>query len=127
VNFQFNFQTANPRAVIASVSEAIQGNKQELDCFVASAPRNDVDKRRHAFAFSRHDAPELCISSAQKNQRAQETPGARCTHGPCAKGRKHTVVTTGTPEHRHFLRNGFNGLFRALLGDEFVLSPSPAD
>jgi hypothetical protein len=28
---------------------------------------------------------------------------------------------------RHFLRNGFNGLLRALPGDEFVLSPSPAD
>jgi hypothetical protein len=27
--------------VIASASEAIQGNAKELDCFVASAPRND--------------------------------------------------------------------------------------
>src|ERR1700730_2080045 len=25
-------------------------------------------------------------------------PGARCTRSPCAKGRKHTVVTTGSPE-----------------------------
>jgi hypothetical protein len=39
----------------------------------------------------------------------------------------HTVVTTGTPDTRHSLRNGFNGLFRALPGDEFLLSPSPAD
>jgi hypothetical protein len=54
-------------------------------------------------------------------------PGARCTHGPCAKGSKHTVVTTGSPDARHSLRNGFNGLLRALLGDEFVLSPSPAN
>jgi hypothetical protein len=29
--------------VIASASEAIQGNREELDCFVASAPRNDGD------------------------------------------------------------------------------------
>jgi hypothetical protein len=29
--------------VIASVSEAIQNREEELDCFVASAPRNDVD------------------------------------------------------------------------------------
>jgi hypothetical protein len=29
--------------VIASVSEAIQAASTELDCFVASAPRNDVD------------------------------------------------------------------------------------
>src|SRR3989442_15502177 len=28
---------------------------------------------------------------------------------------------------RHSPRNGFNGLFRALPGDEFVLSPSSAD
>jgi hypothetical protein len=35
-------------------------------------------------------------------------PGARCTRGPCAKGSKHTVVTTGTPEAtRHSLHNGF--------------------
>jgi hypothetical protein len=54
-------------------------------------------------------------------------PGARCTRGPCAKGSKHTVVTTGTPDTRHSLRDGFNGLFRALPGDEFVLSPSSAD
>src|ERR1700754_1773304 len=37
------------------------------------------------------------------------------------------VVTTGSPGSRRFLRNGFNGLFRALPGDEFVLPPSPAD
>ncbi len=29
--------------------------------------------------------------------------------------------------NRHSPRNGFNGLFRALPGDEFVLSPSSAD
>jgi hypothetical protein len=29
--------------VIASASEAIHRNKGKLDCFVASAPRNDVD------------------------------------------------------------------------------------
>jgi hypothetical protein len=47
---------------------------------------------------------------------------------PVCKGSVHTVVTTGSPENtRHFLRNGFNGLCRALPGDEFVLSPSPAD
>ena len=39
--------------------------------------------------------------------RAQETPGARCTRSPCAKCSKHTVVTTGHRNTRHFLRNGF--------------------
>src|SRR5713101_5875872 len=42
---------------------------------------------------------------------------------------KHTsVVTTGPPGSPGIpARNGFNGLFRALPGDEFVLSPSSAD
>jgi hypothetical protein len=44
---------------------------------------------------------------------------------PVCIGRKHTVVTTGSPEiTRHSLRNGFNGFLRALPGDEFLLSPS---
>ena len=43
-------------------------------------------------------------------------PGARCARSPCAKGRKHTVVTTVTPENaRHSPRNGFNGFLRALV------------
>jgi hypothetical protein len=54
-------------------------------------------------------------------------PGARRTRSPCAKCSKHTVVTTGTPDTRHSLRNGLNGLCHALPGDEFVLPPSPAD
>jgi hypothetical protein len=47
---------------------------------------------------------------------------------PVCIGSEHTVVTTVTPENaRHSPRNGFNGLFRALPGDEFVLSPSSAN
>jgi len=46
---------------------------------------------------------------------------------PVCNGSKHTVVTTGTPNVRRFLRNGFNGLLRTLPGDEFLLSPSSAD
>jgi hypothetical protein len=37
------------------------------------------------------------------------------------------VVTTVTGTPGIPARNGFNGLFRALPGDEFVLSPSPTD
>jgi hypothetical protein len=51
-------------------------------------------------------------------------PGARCTRSPCAEGRKHTVVTTGSPEHPAFPAQWFYDLYRALPGDEFVLSPS---
>jgi len=39
----------------------------------------------------------------------------------CVKCKTHELVTTGSPG------DGFNGLFRALPGDEFVLSPSPAN
>ena len=64
----------------------------------------------YGFTISRHDAPELCKWSAPKNRgrrrdpqaRAREMPGARCTHSPCAKCSKHTVVTTGSPEHPAF-------------------------
>ena len=40
---RFKFQTARPDNVIASVGEAILGaaKEEELDCFVARAPRND--------------------------------------------------------------------------------------
>jgi len=52
-------------------------------------------------------------------------PGARSTRSPCAKGRKHTAVTTVAPAiTRLSPRNGFNGFLRALPGDEFLLSPS---
>jgi hypothetical protein len=73
----------------------------------------------HTFAFTRRIAPEFCKIVPPNEIRAQGTPGARCTHGPCAE-KMHTVATTGSPEiTRRPLRNGFNGFLRALLGDEF--------
>jgi hypothetical protein len=56
-------------------------------------------------------------------------PGARCTRSLACDIKKHDeLVTTGSDGiNRHSLRGGFNGLFRALPGDEFVLSPSSAD
>ena len=53
-------------------------------------------------------------------------PDARRTRSLVCKGRKHT-----SRRHRfagvtrHSLRNGFNGLLRALPGDRAFLSPSP--
>jgi hypothetical protein len=47
---------------------------------------------------------------------------------PRVQCRKHTGRHYRFTENtRRLLRNGFNGLFHALPGDEFVLSPSPAD
>src|SRR5260370_21957940 len=62
-------------------------------------------------------------------QRAWGTPDARCTRSLACESRKHTsVITTGSPETPGApTRNGFNGLLRALPGDELVLSPSSAD
>ena len=56
-------------------------------------------------------------------------PGARRTRSLAC-----SVLVAHECSHRRFTgtpgipaRNGFNGLFRALPGDEFVLSPSSAD
>jgi hypothetical protein len=53
-------------------------------------------------------------------------PDAQCTRSLVRKGRKHTSSHHRfTGEIRHSLRNGFNGLFRALPGDRAFLPPSP--
>src|SRR5436190_24049062 len=61
-------------------------------------------------------------SFALQNKRAQGRPGARRTHGPCAKkvahGRHHRCRRIIRPS----LRNGFNGVLRALLDDEFLFA-----
>jgi len=55
-------------------------------------------------------------------------PGARCTGGLVCKksGETHTSIQ-GSGEHPTFPAQWFDGLCRALPGDEFVLPPSPAD
>jgi len=59
-----------------------------------------------------------------RGRRESRVPGG--TRSPCAKGSKHTVVTTGSPGPRPSLRDGFNGFLRALPGDRALLPPSPA-
>src|SRR5213595_3873079 len=103
-----------------------------MDCFVASAP---VRKRfafvagndgRHTSAFPRRKAPGWCMKlCAMKNQRAQGKPGALGTRDPCTENC--TRWTTGTRKHPALPAQWLYGLFRALLGDEFVLSPSLTD
>src|SRR5947209_9922909 len=60
--------------------------------------------------------------------RAWGMPGARYTRSLACKSKKHTsVVTTGSPGSPGIpARNGFNSLYRALLGDRAWLSPSYA-
>jgi hypothetical protein len=66
-------------------------------------------------------------AQAPLKERAQGKPGARGTRGPACSVESTQVVTTGPPNTRLPLRDGFNGLCRALPGDEFVLSPSSAN
>ena len=96
-----------------------------MDCFVARAPRNDGET--HFRILAARCARGMLKNFAQK--RAWGMPGARRTHSLAWEKIDHTsVVTTGTPRSPGIpARNGFNGFLRALPGDEFVLSPSPAD
>jgi hypothetical protein len=73
---RFNFQTATDDSVVdrhceptgranahpmtGSAKQSISPRQGTMDCFVASAPRNDVDGQESA--FSRLDPPEVCIS-----------------------------------------------------------------
>src|SRR3984893_3571010 len=63
-----------------------------------------------------------------RRQRAQGKPGVRCTRSLACN-----VKSTRVSHHRSAetirpsLRNGFNGLFRALPGDRALLPPSFAD
>src|SRR6202035_3517205 len=99
----------------------------KMDCFVASAPRNDVG------THLRHLAAQIRASFAgnvpPSTQRARGMPGAQCARSLVCEIKKHTSkVTTVTPENtRHSPRNGFNGFLRALPGDRACLPPSSAE
>jgi hypothetical protein len=82
---------------------------------------------RHTSAFSRRSAPEVCQSFRPENRRGRRK--RRGHDGPAARVQKsaHGGHHRSTGYTRRFLRNGFNGLFRALPGDEFLLSPSSVD
>jgi hypothetical protein len=71
--------------------------------------------RRHNSAFPRRDTPGFCINIVpQRGEGAarpssEGTGNAGCaarTRSPCAKGSKHTIVTTGTAASRHSPHNG---------------------
>src|SRR5882762_6458468 len=97
-----------------------------MDCFVASAPRNDADRQESA--FSRRDSPEFCPHvSRPENQRAQGMPDARCTRGLVRKmGKENAHEHTGSAEAlRHSLRNGFTAYFELSPAIRICLSPSP--
>jgi hypothetical protein len=53
------------------------------------------------------DARGDAIDMPSKSERAQGMPGEGLTHGPPAD-KKQAAVTTGSADHRHSLRDGFN-------------------
>jgi hypothetical protein len=81
---------------------------------------------KHAIAFPRRGAP----GDASKLPSPMEgvgNAGRPMRPQPVCIGSVHTVVTAGHRNHPAFPHaDGFNGLCRALPGDEFVLPPSPA-
>jgi hypothetical protein len=88
--------------------------------------RNDA----HAFAISRRDAPEPCMNLSPKNTEGVGNAGCPPHPQPRVRNKtKHTsIVAAVTPDSPGIpARNGFNGLFRALPGDQAFLSPSLTD
>ena len=76
---RFDFQTANPEAVIArseATKQSILPLRGEMDCFASLAMTLNS---RYDSAFSRRDASELCKTMSLDKQRAQGMPGAQCT------------------------------------------------
>ena len=70
------------------------------------------------------------VPTPSRHKRSEGAGNAGCpVHPQPPVQQKSTgVVATGSAGiNRHSPRNGFNGLLRALPGDEFVLSPSPVD
>jgi hypothetical protein len=93
-----------------------------------SGTKTGVGYSRNDSSFSRRGKrPSLCKLFARK-QRAQGTPGGRCTRSLACKIKKHTSFSHHrfTETIRRSLRNGFNGFLRALPGEPGLLPPSSA-
>ena len=107
-----------------SAQQSIAAARRKLDCFVAFAPRNDVNIhfRDPAARYAR----VLHVSSAQEGRgecRAPNAPAASRAKVKQAHEHRHHRDTGNT---RHSRTQWFYGLFRALPGDRACLPPSPA-
>ena len=80
---------------------------------------------KHAFAIPRRDPPEfLPTITLEKQEGAGKTGCSARTRGPCALRVAHGSHHRWCRIIRPSLRNGFNGLYRALPGDLALLPPS---
>ena len=83
----------------------------------------------HDSAIPRLKSPRLCMNLVPRSWREQGMPGARCTRGLVCNSayRKRTRAYRYSRNTPAFPAQWSYGLCRALLGDEFVLSPSLAN
>src|SRR5215207_1179887 len=106
-------------------SEAIHLSVQEvaMDCFASLAMTVDTVSRSRGAGRARG------LTEALAQTRAQGRPGARCTRGLVCNMHKEvrTRAYRSSGEHPAFPAQWFNGLWRALPGDEFLLPPSSAN
>ena len=92
--FPFQFQAS--RFVIASASEAIHRAAKKV--WIASSLSLLADDR-HAFAFPRRDAPELCEFTPPCKKRARGMPDARRIRSRVRiDSRKHTSIHARSPK-----------------------------
>ena len=87
-------------AVIASeAKQSIAPHKERMDCFVASAPRNDVDGQESA--FPRRDPPEVCPEVSRLETRGRGECRMRAAPAvPCAKRMKKTHTSRQVQRRR---------------------------
>jgi hypothetical protein len=115
--FVFICQTARARHRERQRSDL----EEQLDCFVARAPRNDAEL--HSRGVKRPSYYKQ-LPSCIRGRRECRAPAA-----PVALRAK--IKSTQASHHghtgdiRHSPRNGFNGLLRGLPGDRAFLPPSP--
>src|SRR5205823_13115450 len=92
--------------------------------FQTATSPGTTSRSRRASTRVLPETSRLLISEGAGNAGRSMRPQPRVRMVSEAHERSHHGHTGYT---RHSPRNGFNGLFRALPGDEFVLSPSTAD
>ena len=103
------FQTASVRVTSPRVRGEV-GAQRRVRGLSASpnawkqplSPRRAGRGRRHTFASSRRITPELCQQTRPKKSEGAGNAGCPRHPRPVCIGSKHTVVTTGTPEHPAF-------------------------
>src|SRR4051794_28056222 len=97
-----------------------------MDCFVARAPRNDVDRPKHTFAISRHDLPELCLNILPQREGAGDTGCALHPRSRVRLCESDAHEHTGSAETlRHPPRNGFTAYGVISPATNSFLPPPP--